>query len=203
MKLFPLLFLTLTGVYNAENISAVPELSRDAMVRLEQGEILTYQLQESRKGQTFEAHALFSSSMQRTVAVITDFTRYPQFMPNVERIDIVEQSGNYTIINYYLGLPLNEKKRYRLLLIKQEYGDAMIIQWRMLEWPGVPEDQRIGNTTGFWYLKAYNNNQTLVRYHVYTDPGEVPFGLEWIIDYMSESNIPKVLQNSREYASKQ
>lgn len=203
MKLIPVLILAVTGIYNTQAILGSPALGGDEMARLQQGEIITYEIEETRKGQTFEAHAIFPASKQRTVEVITDFANYPNFMPSVARIDILEQNGNQTIINYHLSLPLGKKKRYRLLLMKEEQGGATIIQWKMLDWPEVPEAERIGNTTGFWVLKPYNDNQTLVRYHVYTDPGEIPFGLEWIVEYMSEDSIPDVLRNTRAYASKQ
>jgi hypothetical protein len=200
MKLLNILFLAISGVYNAEAILGSTALSEAEMTRLQRGEIITRELEEPRKGQTFEAHAIFPANKQRTVEVITDFANYPEFMPGVERIDILARNDNRTILNYHLSLPLGKKKRYRLLLIREEQADATIIQWRMLDWPEVPEDERIGNTTGFWVLKPFKSNQTLVRYYVYTDPGEVPFGLEWIIEYLSEDSIPELMQNTRKYA---
>lgn len=203
MKLLPLFLLAISGIYNSQAILGSLTLSDVEMDRLKRGEIITRELEDRRQGQTFEAYAIFPSGKQRSVDVISDFAQYPQFMPNVERIEILEQTSSHAILNYYLVLPLEQKKRYRLVILQQEQGDATIIQWQMLDWPEVPEEERIGNTNGFWILQPYDDNQTLVHYHVYTDPGKVPFGLGWIVDYMSASSIPKVLANTRDYAGKQ
>jgi uncharacterized membrane protein len=145
---------------------------------------------------------MFNTPKDKVVEVISDFADYPKFMPNVERIDILEQKDSQSIINYYLDLPLGKKKRYRLSLLREDQGEVTVIQWKMLDWPEVPSDERIGNTTGYWVLSPIHNSQTLVRYHVYTDPGDVPFGLGWIVDFMSGRAIPDVLKNTREYAAK-
>lgn len=202
MKLLSMFFLAASGIYSTQAILSAPLPDSNDIARLQQGEILIEEISDGRKGQTFEAHAIFPSSKTNIVAVITDFAHYPQFMPNVKRIDILEQGGEQTIINYYLELPLGQVKRYRLLLLQEEQGDTTIIQWQMLDWPEVPEDERIGNTSGFWVLQPYADRQTLVRYHVYTDPGAIPFGMEWIVEYLSESSIPDVLANTRDYAVK-
>jgi hypothetical protein len=38
-----------------------------------------------------------------------------------------------------------------------------------------------------------------VQYQVYTDLGHIPFGLGWIIDFLTEYSLPEVLLNTKEY----
>jgi len=40
-------------------------------------------------------------------------------------------------------------------------------------------------------------NSTLALYHVFTDPGEVPFGMEWIVDFLSGKSLPKAIEETR------
>jgi len=200
MYLFALILLASSSTfYSTSSILGAPDIDTRELRELERGEIINREQPESRKGQTFEAVAIFNASMERTSQTIQDYTSYPAFMPNVEKIDIIKNDGRNAIINYHLGLPLGKKKRYRLALQSEDTSTYTIIQWQMQDWPEIPGEERIGNTTGFWLLKPYKENRTLVRYHVYTDPGDVPFGLGWIVDFMSEKSIPKVLKNTRDY----
>ena len=203
MYLLALIFLASSNaVYSPQSILNTSDLNSNDLQILERGKIINREQTESRKGQTFEAFAIFNADMEKSIAVIKDYARYPAFMPNVEKIDIVENNSTKSIINYHLGLPLGKKKRYRLSLQSEVSKDHAIIQWKMLDWAEIPNDERIGDTTGYWLLKPYKDNKTLVRYHVYTDPGDVPFGLGWIVDFMSEKSIPKVLKNTRDYVEK-
>lgn len=203
MYLIVLIFLASSGAfYSPQTILNAPVLSGKDLHTLERGEIINREQTETRKGQTFEAFAIFNADMESVANTIKDYASYPNFMPNVEKIDIIKNEGKNAIINYHLGLPLGKKKRYRLALQTEDTNTHTIIQWQMQDWPEIPADERIGNTTGFWLLKPYKENKTLVRYHVYTDPGDVPFGLGWIVDYMSEKSIPKVLKNTRDHIEK-
>ena len=197
-----ILLASSSAFYSTSSILSTPDINARDLQELERGEIINREQKETRKGQTFEAIAIFNADMERSAQAIKDYASYPAFMPNVEKIDIVKNDGKNAIINYHLGLPLGKKKRYRLALQAEDTDMHTIIQWQMQDWPEIPADERIGNTTGFWLLKPYKENKTLVRYHVYTDPGDVPFGLGWIVDFMSEKSIPKVLKNTRDYIEK-
>ncbi|MCI5125930.1 MAG: hypothetical protein D3925_16025, partial [Candidatus Electrothrix sp. AR5] len=43
---------------------------------------------------------------------------------------------------------------------------------------------------------------SLVLYHVYTDPGKIPFGLGWIVDFLGKDSVPEVLVQTKELAER-
>ena len=62
------------------------------------------------------------------------------------------------------------------------------------------EENNIEDTWGQWVISPYPNTQcTLVQYQVYTDLGYIPFGLGWVVDFLTEYSLPEVLLNTKEY----
>ena len=76
----------------------------------------------------------------------------------------------------------------------------MWLFWKTVPW----EKNSIKETWGQWYLEPYgeSGNKTLVRYQVYTDPGYIPFGFEWIIDIMTRSSLPETVENLKKWVEK-
>ena len=200
----PIIFLCcLLFVGYAQAFPSKPHLNAIELSKLERGEIILRELPESRKGQTFEAISIIATTPEKLIAVLQDYQAYPAFMPNVSRIEVLEESSSHAIINQYLQLPMGKRKRYRLQNTIERSQQGIGLSWRMLDWPQVPSDERIGDTQGYWLLLPHNNNKTLATYHVYTDPGHVPFGLGWIVDILSSKSVPDVVKNTRDYAQRQ
>ena len=38
----------------------------------------------------------------------------------------------------------------------------------------------------------------IAKYHVYTDPGAIAWGLNWIVDILTEKSLPRVIEALRE-----
>jgi hypothetical protein len=168
------------------------------------GEIIVREVGTDRKmGRTFEAVGLIKASRKSVMSVLTDYTKYPEFMPNVSRVEIVEQQGNQALLNYTLALPMGKIKKYRLRIAEKSL-DATIstLEWQLQKWPGLKAEETISDTTGYWRVKEQGDNVSLVHYHVYTDPGPVPLGLNWIVDHLSNKSIPKVFLQTRRRAEK-
>lgn len=133
---------------------------------------------------------------------ITDFPKLHEFMPNVEKTTAIEQSDSGAIVNYELGLPFGVEKRYRLKL-DYEIGDTIRKSWQLVPWQGLSEDETIKDTSGYWLLQpTENEHETLVTYFTRTDPGSVPFGLGWIVDFMTNKAAVALLKNTKERAEK-
>jgi hypothetical protein len=129
--------------------------------------------------------------------------KYPEFMPNVSRIDIVEQRGNDAVLNYTLALPMGNTKKYRLSLSERAAGNQFsILEWHMMKWPELKAEETIADTTGYWRIEEKSEKQSLVLYHVYTDPGHIPFGLGWIVDVLTKKSVPDVLLQTKKRAEK-
>lgn len=156
-----------------------------------------------KKGRTFEAIGLVNASRAKVVEVLKDYKKYPEFMPNVSGIEIVEQVGNEAVLNYTLTLPLGKIKKYRLRIAGRELTDKItLLEWHLEKWPGLKTAETISDTTGYWRVEEKGENISLVLYHVYTDPGPVPFGLGWIVDVLSKKSVPDVLLQTKRRAEK-
>jgi hypothetical protein len=135
--------------------------------------------------------------------VLTDYEKYPDFMPNVSQVELVEKKGNTAILNYTLTLPLGKIKKYRLKLIASEPNfQSALIKWQLLPWPELKPPETIKDTTGYWCIEKKVQNRSLVLYHVYTDPGPIPFGLGWIVDVLSKNSVPEALLATKNRAEK-
>jgi len=121
-------------------------------------------------------------------------------MPNLDSIDISQRTNNSAVLKYHLSLPLGKTKKYRLKIDFQIKDNSAFLSWKILPWPELSLPETIKDTTGYWILKTdpKQKNSTLVLYHVYTDPGPIPFGLGWIVDILTENSIPDVMLNTRE-----
>lgn len=188
-------FLFPTRLYATAPVS----MTNDEKKRVDRGEIIVREVPAGdAAGKTFEAIGRINASRESIVQVLTAYETYPEFMPNVSNIEIVEQNGNDAILNYTLSLPLGKIKKYRLKISVAEHENfTSVMQWQMLDWPGLKTAETIKNTTGFWQIEEKGLNRSLVLYHVYTDPGPVPFGLGWIVDYMSKNSVPEALTQTK------
>ena len=151
-------------------------------------------------GKTFAAATIMDSSVQKICAVIMDYAQYPQFMPNTDGTRIVSSSENGAVIEMTLGLPLGKIKKYRLNMETEVKPQSCLVAWRQIPWPELKPSETIADTTGYWMLTPYSRDRskTLVTYHVFADPGPVPFGLGWIVHAMSKISLPRTLEALRE-----
>jgi len=166
---------------------------------VDQGDIVVREVGTVNKsGRTFEAIGLINASKNIIIQVLTAYEKYPEFMPNVSRIDMVEKRGEEAILNYTLSLPLGKIKKYRLKISVTEHGrHTSMIQWQMKKWPGLKTTETIKDTTGYWRIEEKTPNSSLVLYHVYTDPGTIPVGLGWIVDVLSKNSVPKAFLQTK------
>ena len=174
-------------------------LTEEEKKLVEQSDIIVREVSTVNKsGRTFEAIGLVNAPKKTIIQVLTDYQKYPEFMPNVSRIDIVEQRESEAVLNYTLSLPLGKTKKYRLKVTMTEHDNqTAMIQWKMQKWPGLKATETIKNTTGYWRIEEKSKNSSLILYHVYTDPGPIPFGLGWIVDVLSKNSVPEALLQTK------
>lgn len=165
--------------------------------KLERGEIIINSIPQQGDGTRFQAWAIFNASVKETHDVLIDFKNYPKFMPDITQTEILSKEP--TIVNYTLGLPLGIKKRYRLTHTVESQDEEVKLRWKQIPWKEVALEDSIRDTEGLWHLSALGENKTLVLYDITTDPGAVPFGFGWIVDYLSKESVPNVLKNTKAY----
>jgi ribosome-associated toxin RatA of RatAB toxin-antitoxin module len=171
---------------------------------LEQGEIIVREVETvGKSGKTFEAIGIINASSDTILEVLSEYEKYPDYMPNVSHIEIIEETNSEAILNYTLTLPLGKIKKYRLKLVSTNLGStSSMIHWQLLNWPGLETAETIKDTNGFWRIEEQDRDISLVQYHVYTDPGPIPFGLGWIVDILSNKSVPEAFLQTKSRVEK-
>lgn len=176
-------------------------LSQDEKDLLAQGEIIVRDLSSTDDdGKTVEAVGLIEASIDEIYQVLISFEDYDKFMPNITHVEILEKNSNHAILGYSLELPMNKIKKYRLEMFYGMDENHAHLNWKMVAWPGLEDSETIRNTTGFWLIKNDSDHEehVIALYHVFTDPGEIPLGLGWIVDLLTYYSVPSVLINTKE-----
>ncbi len=150
-------------------------------------------------GKTFEAGTIINATTQKLCATIQNYADYPSFMPNTAKASASKQGDDATLVEMTLHLPLGKVKKYRLKMSPSLRAGSCSLTWKLVPWEGLKPDETILDTVGYWELTplAGNANKTIVKYHVFTDPGPVPLGFGWIVDSLSKDSIPKMLDALR------
>lgn len=195
-------FFTLSFAVAAPAALAAPVTPAE-LKALQGGTILVKEIPEAAKGyRAFLSHAVIAAPIAAVYRVLIDFSAYPEFMPNVEKVAVREADQQGARLDYHLGLPLGVKKRYRLKLTYKIGEDAADIAWQLIPWPELSAAETIRDTTGYWHLTRMGREKTLVEYQVRTDPGAVPFGFGWIVDALTKGSLPAILEGTRKRVEK-
>ena len=197
--LISVFFLFHSPLWAGEIMEQEIALSKSEQAKVFSGEIVLREIKSNREHPTFEAIGVFEANIERVYKLLGDYALHSQFMPNVTRAEVIEKTDHHLLVNYTLGLPMGQSKRYRLKITTQKSIQQARIEWQLVDWPGIKPGETIRDTQGYWLLKPSLDDKTLALYHVYTDPGHIPFGFGWIVDYLSKESIPDVLINTRKY----
>lgn len=155
-------------------------------------------------GKAFTAWTLVPASVPRLCALVQDYAAYPSYMPNTKSALPVGGGDGFVLVDMTLDLPLGQQKKYRLRLDAQADAGQCKLAWKLVP-SGLPAAETIADTTGYWLFKSQADSErgkTLVEYHVYADPGPVPFGFGWIVDMMSKRSLPRTLEALRAQAAR-
>lgn len=153
---------------------------------------------DGRKGRTYEAVGLIQGTLDEAVAVLTDFERYTEYMPNVSAARVCERAAPCAIVESTLRLPLGVKKQFRLRYTSERDETGFMLSWEMLPWPELKASRTIADTSGFWSVRPFEAGSLIVVYRVYTDPGHVPLGLTGVAQRVAKSKIPDGIVSLRE-----
>lgn len=181
-----------------------PLLSVQEKAQLEKGEIVLRDISApGSTGQTVEVIGLMHSPAEQFMELLTDYESYPDYMSAVGSVSIVTQTADASTLNYVLNPILGFTKKYRIQIAPAILAEGVWkIQWQMVPWPGLKEMETIGDTQGHWLIIRQGENLCLVQYHVYSDPGPVPFGLGGIVDALGQDSIEKLFLETRDQAEK-
>lgn len=149
------------------------------------------------KGRTFEAVGVIAGSLDEVLGIVTDYRRYHEFMPRVERTVVTDESDTVSLVEQHLKLPLGVHKRYRLRYTLRRGLEGFRVDWVKVAWPEVPLSQSVVDTSGYWQVTSFGEGRLLTVYRVCTDPGRVPLGMKGLALSLSKREVPKVIERVR------
>jgi hypothetical protein len=164
------------------------------------GQIIVQKITHAGKNaEEYEALGLIEGALQEVSTVLTDYQSYPKFMPNVNEIKIASSTQDATIVDYKLLLPMGVVKKYRLRFWSKKEEHKIQLFWKKLPWAGLKPEETVIDTYGQWILEKspQRDGQVLAYYRVYTDPGNIPFGMGWIVDILTKKSIPDIIKGTR------
>jgi len=179
-------------------------LSEKEVKQLDSGQLLIHVV-STKDSHAKEIHAflLIQAPAEKVFALITDYANLPLFMPNLARTEVLHQDDTGAVVNYYLDLPFAVQKQYRLKLDYDKQPNSWRMAWHQLDWQGLDPEHSIADTTGYWHLQVMDKQTTKLHYYTKTDPGHVPFGLGWLVDYLTKETVVTLLKNTKAKAEEQ
>ena len=174
---------------------AIFELDKSIIQKLDKGKVVTIKTDFHKEmnpgdGEHYQVYGIVNAPIVEVFSAVENFNDYPKFMP---RFDYAEQINPSEYI-FNIILPMNIKYQYRIEIQK---STPIWLFWETVPW----EKNSIKETWGQWYLEPYDESgsKTLIRYQVYTDPGYIPYGFEWVIDIMTRISLPETVKNLKKW----
>jgi hypothetical protein len=190
----------LAALLLACHVSADTSNALDANVkaRVERDEIVIRSYQEpGHKWKTLHGLALIESEPNEVLQVLMDFDGYAALTPVVEEVEIIEEEERTALLGFSLQKMAGQVTRYRVRMTLAEDSVKKRLDWKKVEWE--EPEHTIRSTVGYWQVEPYAGvpGSSLLTYHVYSDPGPVPLGFGWIVDWMASRNVPSTIENVR------
>lgn len=150
------------------------------------------------------AKTVIAAPSARVFAAISDYSRYPEFMPYVTESEIVKNEAEALWVFQQLDLPWPISDRYYTIQMLADMSCAAQGAYR-LQWNLVRDDpslhRGVGEPTllnvGAWELQLGSaGTSTYVTYFIHTDPGgALP---AWAINMANNVAIPAVIEAVRQ-----
>jgi len=180
------------------------QLTPAEVSKIQTGEVVTKEVfLPDRDGLTFEVVGEIQGSLPELLSVLMNYRDYPEFMSTVKRVEVVEQHPDSSILNFYLSLPMGMSRKYRIsIALTQPDAQTWLLEWDMIDWPGLDPADTIRDTEGYWLIKEMGLETQLVIYRVFSDPGKIPYGLKWLVSPISQTSVTQAFLDARNRVEK-
>lgn len=149
-------------------------------------------------GRQIKAEILIEAPPARVFEVLSDVSKYTEFMPYLEKLEVLETLDDGRIQYEVVNAPVVSRRDYVLRITVAKLDDG----WR-IEWKPAPEDKgppatkgmvRVGINEGS-YVIAPHEKGTKLSYTLLTHPGgSIP---NWIAKRSNTSAVPDLLDGIR------
>jgi coenzyme Q-binding protein COQ10 len=130
---------------------------------------------------------VIKASIDRLFTVITDYQRYPEFLPEVKGIRISKRQGRELDVQY--EVEVLKRIRYTLHLIEEPPNR---ISWTFVE------GELMRDNRGHWLLEPAGEGTTRATYSIEMRLG--PLVPKSIVNALVDSSLPKMLEGFKKRA---
>lgn len=191
-KVKPLVFAASVLLLPAASLwageSATTGLTADELTRMEKGGVVvkteTYPTGHGTRGAGITAYCVINKPPDAAWAVMLNYHKFDEFMPRLERVEILEKTENTMKVTETVRVPLGAIS-YTLDLVFKPAQTT--VSWALDK----SRQHDIADTFGAWEFLPYSQGKTILRYTTTLDSGLfVPRFLE---DFLIRNDLPDVL----------
>lgn len=191
-KLKPLVFAAFVVLLPAASLwageSPTTGLTADELTRMEKGGVVvktdTYPTGDGTRGAGITAYCVINKPPDAAWAVMLNYHKFDEFMPRLERIEVLEKTKHTMKITETVRVPLGAISYTLDLIFKPT---QRTVSWALDK----SRKHDIADTFGAWEFLSYSQGKTILRYTSTLDSGLfVPRFLE---DFLIRNDVPDVL----------
>lgn len=126
---------------------------------------------------------VFNAPIEKCFAVISDYERYPEFLPEVKKIRTSNRRGSEVDVQYEADLAV---KVIKYTVHMKEEGPSKV-SWSFIDGDFMKDNK------GGWVLEKVSESQTKATYSI-----EVVVGMlvpKTIVNALVDNQLPKLLEN--------
>src|ERR1700722_2873942 len=131
------------------------------------------------------ASGIFNATIDKTFKVIADFSSYPQFMPEVKRVSVIETTGEKKLVEWELSII--KTFRYQLWMFEKPNTE---VTWKF------HTGEIFKENSGSWKLTDLGNGTTKADYDLTAKFGVFVPGM--IEKKLISSNLPTMMKQFKE-----
>jgi uncharacterized membrane protein len=143
-----------------------------------------------------KAQTLVDLPVERVWPVLEDVEKYPEFMPYMVEVKVLERPAPDVATVYQCIAPPVVEKRDSVVEVTRHVDERMGIyrtEWHSVDKGPAPRHDivRVSGVRGQWLLERIGNRHTRLTYTMFTEPGGSVPG--WIVNRANKRSAPKLL----------
>jgi carbon monoxide dehydrogenase subunit G len=185
-------FLLMPAAWLGAREPTTTELTADEVARMEKGGVVvkteTQPGEDGKLAARIKAYCIINRPPAAAWAIMLDYQRFHEFMPRLERVQILQKTKDTMKVTQTVRIPLGLLSYTLDLKFERALGK---VSWALDR----SRKHDIADTFGAWEFLPYGNNKTSLRYTTTLDSGMlIPKYLE---DLLIKNDLPEILLSMR------